>query len=171
MPMHIWNGARALRDMELAYPVDPAVRAQEPLFASSPGVGIKAAFVRTMLYYMMRVPSVVAAMSSGQEPKNFSFHSLRKTYATGLARAGASRERIQSMVRWLSAEAVELYDKLGFDDHVKYVDAAYLHSADVVTPAVLRQVNRTQIDDNDIYRTWCKQCHVDISADPTLVWS
>ena len=167
----MWNAARALRDMVLAYPVALELRAHEPLFGLAPGVPVKAAYVRTMLYHMMRVPTVVAAMSSGQTPKNFSFHSLRKTYATGLARAGASRERIQSMVRWLSAEAVDLYDKLGYEDHVKYVDAAYLHSAQVITPAVLRQVNKTKIDDNDIYTAWSKQCHVDLTKEPELMWS
>lgn len=170
-PDHIWNAARALRDQELKYPVQAHLRTHEPLFATAPGIAVKAAHVRTVLYYMMRDPSVVAAMSTGQIPSNFSFHSLRKTYATGLARSGASRERIQSMVRWLSAEAVDLYDKLGFDDHIKYVDAAYLHSAQVVTPAVLRRVNQTKIDDNDIYATWARQCHVDLTAMPPLDWS
>jgi len=102
---------------------------------------------------------------------NFSFHSLRKTYATGLSRAGASRERIQSMCRWLSEEAVDIYDKLSHEDHVNYVDAAYLHSSEVITPAILRSFNTTQIDDNDIYVTWCKQCHIDLTADTELDWS
>ena len=75
------------------------------------------------------------------------------------------------MCRWLSAEAVDLYDKLGFEDHCKYVDAAYAHSADVITPAALRQLRATQLDDNDVLQAWCKHCYVDLSTPQPLDWS
>ena len=170
-PGRTWNGARALRDYELRYPVSPANRDTEPLFASSPGVGIPASLVRTLLFHMLRTPAVKSAMPAGVDVTNYSFHSYRKTFATGLGRAGASRERIQSMVRWLSDEAVDIYDKLGYEDHIKYVDAAYLHSAEVVTPAALRKLANTKMDDNDVIEAWCKVCHVDLTKQQPLDWS
>ena len=170
-PNHVWNGARALRDNELAYPCDVQQRAQEPLFAEADGKAIRASTVRTLLYHMVRTPQVAAVTPSFAEASNFSFHSFRKMYATGLARSGASRERIQSMVRWLSDEAVDIYDKMGYDDYVKYVDAAYMHSAEVLTPAMIKQVQQVQMDDNDIYQRWCEHCHIDLTKQPKLNWS
>ena len=170
-PSRTWNAARALRDMELRYPCPQAQRANEPLFTSAPGVAIPASVVRTLLYHMLRTQSVAAFFPSGADANSYSFHSFRKTFATSLGRAGASRERIQSMCRWLSSEAVDLYDKLDYDTHCKYVDAAYLHNAEVVTPAMLRTMRQTQIDDNDVLQTWCTHCHVDLSGQQELDWS
>ena len=75
------------------------------------------------------------------------------------------------MVRWLTHEAVDIYDKMGYEDHVKYVDAAYMHSAEVLTPALIKQVQNTQMDDNDVYQRWCEFCYVDLTKQPKLSWS
>ena len=125
---------------------------------------------RTLLYHMIRSP-VVRAAAPHVDITQYSFHSFRRTFATGLARAGASRERIQSMCRWLSLEAVDLYDKLTYNDHCALVDAAYLHSADTITPALLTKLQATQIDDNDLLATWCQECKVDIETLPAPLWS
>ena len=61
------------------------------------------------------------------------------------------------MVRWLSEEAVDIYDKLSMDDHADYVEAAYLHNALAVTPAAMADI---QIDDNNLYQAWCDRCSV-----------
>ena len=169
-PNHIWNGARALRDYELAFPCHPEQRSNTPLFESSPGVGVQSSHIRTMWYHMIRTPSVTATLPHGHAAK-YSFHSLRKMYATGLSRAGASRPRIQSMCRWLSEEAVDLYDKLDHKTHISYVDAAYQHSPDIITPALLRTLASTKIDDNEVYEDWCKACHIDLSTQMALDWS
>ena len=168
-PHHTYNAARALRDYELDFPV-PHNRDSTPLLQDADGRPLKASFVRTMLYHMLRTDQVRSVAPHADICK-YSFHSLRRTFATGLARSGASRERIQSMVRWLSLEAVDLYDKLTFDDHAKYVDAAYINSADTITPALLRSLQRTKMDDNDILQSWCKECHVDLTVLPPLEWS
>ena len=147
-----------------------AQRSNTPLFESSPGVGVQSSHIRTMWYHMIRTPSVTATLPHGHAAK-YSFHSLRKMYATGLSRAGASRPRIQSMCRWLSEEAVDLYDKLDHETHISYVDAAYQHSPDIITPALLRTLAATKIDDNEVYEDWCKACHIDLSKQMALDWS
>jgi hypothetical protein len=93
----------------------------------------------------------------------YSFHSFRKFFATSLSRAKADRPRIQSMVRWLSDAAVDLYDKQSLDDQASYVNKAYHNAppADIVTPDLLAQC---PIDDNLIYLAWCEQCNVDIDT-------
>ena len=65
------------------------------------------------------------------------------------------------MVRWMSEEAVDLYDKQTLDDQADYVTKAYLNAppADIVTPSLLAN---TPIDDNDLYMAWCEQCTVNI---------
>ena len=65
------------------------------------------------------------------------------------------------MVRWLSEEAVGIYDKLSMDDHANYVEAAYLHNAVAVTPAAMADV---KIDDNDLYLAWCDKCQVVVDS-------
>ena len=98
-------------------------------------------------------------------------YSLRKLFCTGLARAGASHERIQSMARWLSPEAVDIYDKLTAMDHAALLDRAYEHSPVVYTPAMLQALDSIQIDDNDVYIAWADRCSVDLTADVDLDWS
>ena len=168
-PSHTYNAARALRDYELKFPCTQN-RDTTPLFQSADGKPLAAAYVRTLLYHMLRTPQVRAAAPHADITK-YSFHSFRRTFATGLARAGASRERIQSMCRWLSVEAVDLYDKLTFADHCMLVDAAYLNSSDTITPCLLRQLQSTKIDDNDTLASWCKECHIDVEKMPTPLWS
>ena len=65
------------------------------------------------------------------------------------------------MVRWLSEEAVDIYDKLSMDDHADYVEAAYLHNAVAVTPAAMADI---QMDDNDLYQAWCDKCRVVVDS-------
>ena len=69
------------------------------------------------------------------------------------------------------SEAVDLYDKLTFADHCKRVDAASLHTADTITPSLLRQLQSTKIDDNDTLASSCKECHIDIEKMPAPLWS
>ena len=98
----------------------------------------------------------------------YSYHSFRRFYATCLGQAGASKERIQSMVRWLSDEAVEIYNLMSIEDQVAHVDAAYKSAPDAITPSVLEQLRSTPMDDDALYRRWCEECHIDLSVDTAL---
>ena len=79
--------------------------------------------------------------------------------------------RIQSMARWLSPEAVDIYDKLSATDHAQLIDRAYTHSPEIVTPAMLGRMRDIPIDDNDVIIEWSKHCFVDLTDDVQLDWS
>ena len=62
------------------------------------------------------------------------------------------------MVGWLDEGSVDTYDKQSLNDQANYVEAAYMHSPDAVTPATID----VKIDNNDLYQAWCDECHVEI---------
>ena len=136
------------------------IRDQTPLFQLDTGEAFPASTVRSMLYHMFQIPSVRALVPDHHTDTHgkprYTFHSLRRTFATCLARAGADRPRIQSMVRWLDEGSVDTYDKQSLNDQANYVEAAYMHSPDAVTPATID----VKIDNNDLYQAWCDECHV-----------
>ena len=68
------------------------------------------------------------------------------------------------MARWLSEEAVDLYDKLTMDDHANFVTAAYDNCPVSITPFLLSKMKTIPIDDADIYVAWAKECYVDLAA-------
>ena len=54
----------------------------------------------------------------------YSVHSFRIYLATALAAAGASDDRIQSMLRWASTDALLLYKRTDVDDYMSWVRCA-----------------------------------------------
>ena len=72
---------------------------------------------------------------------HYSFHSFRRMYATCLGQVGATKEQIQSMVRWFSDEAVEIYNGMSESQQIKHVEAAYNAAPKNVTPVLLTQMN------------------------------
>ena len=133
------------------------------MFQMESGDAFTSSKVRSMLYYMFRHPKVTRFVPGHHKDAKgmprYTFHSWRRTFATNLARANADRPRIQSMVRWLAEESVDLYDKLSLDDQANYVEAAYLNNPDCVTPA---SIINMPIDDGELYEAWCEQCSVHI---------
>ena len=59
-------------------------------------------------------------------------------------------------------DAVKIYNVMTNEEKIGHVDAAYAASPNVLTTNMIKQLNMTQIDDDDLYRTWCTQLHVDI---------
>ena len=165
---HTYNGCRAMVDLEMAFPVRGEERSRTPLFTDDESVAVKASFVRTLLHHML-VHEHMHHVLPADDLRKFSFHSFRKFYATCLSKAGADRERIQSLCRWADPASVDLYDMLGVDDHAALADKAYAQSPMAITPAILENLRVTQLDDNDMMAQWCSQCHVDLSDD-ALDW-
>ena len=117
----------------------------------------------------LHVPNTVILMTPKGDPK-YTFHFLRKMFATGLARGGAGPARIQSMCRWLSQEAADLHDQLSDKDHVALADSAYVHCSTIITPTMLKNLSLPQLDDNDILQAWGKHLQIDLTAVPILDW-
>ena len=155
-----YNAATALRDMELADPVYGQERELAPLFRNAQGDAFEIKFVRSLLKHWLSLPTVAMHRPSGVS--RYSFHSFRRYYATCLGSSGASVPQIQSMCRWLSEEAVEIYNMMTDTEKIGLVDAAYLASPSVLTTKMIKQLNMTQIDDDELYRTWCTELRVDI---------
>ena len=167
LPHHIWNGARAIIEMELADPVRGVeARRNTPFIRRADGQAFTNHFVRRILHYMLAHPTVSKHCTHGI--KAYSFHSYRRFYATCLGQAGASKERIQAMCRWLSDEAVEIYNVMSIEEQVEHVQAAYNAAPHLITPSQLSQLAQTQLDDHDLYRTWGEFCHVDITMDTVV---
>ena len=58
-------------------------------------------------YLVNTLDAMVTAV--GKDPKQFSFHSARIWLACALKEAGASNNRTQGMVRWLSEDSLRIY--------------------------------------------------------------
>jgi len=155
-----YNAATALRDMELADPIYGQERELAPLFRNAHGEAFEIKFVRSVLKHWLSLPSVAMHRPSGVS--HYSFHSFRRYYATCLGSSGASVPQIQSMCRWLSEEAVEIYNVMTDTEKIGLVDAAYLASPSVLTTKMIQQLKMAQIDDDELYRTWCTELRIDI---------
>ena len=118
---------------------------------------------------MLDHPHMAAVMPPTRTHK-YSFHSFRKFFATSLSMAKVPRERIQSMCRWTSAESVEGYDILGFEDHTALLDKAYTCSPNSITPAVLSALSKLTLNDNAHVLEWCTECNVDLNECDKLDW-
>ena len=99
----------------------------------------------------------------------YSFHSYRRFYATCLGQAGASVLHIQSMCRWLSEEAVEIYNVMSIDEQIAHVNAAYSSAPASITPVILAQLATTQLDDYELYNAWCEISQVDQNIDTATI--
>ena len=160
----VYNAARALRDMELHFPTPPEHRKTTPLFTDDDGDAILGSKIRTVMYHMFRHDHMRPVLPLGTAGR-YSFHSLRRFYATALCKADVNRERICSMLRWADAGSVDSYDLPDFKDHTDFVDVAYANTPESLTAAALAKLAELRLDDDDLMVAWCQQCSVDLTAD------
>lgn len=69
---------------------------------------------------------------AGKDPAHYSVHSFRSYLATALAERGASRARIQAMLRWASDDAVDIYDRTTIPVYTQWVRAAASAEVDTI---------------------------------------
>ena len=123
------NAARALRDLEFAWPVADANRQNTPLFVTQN----KRMFSRTQLaecvHAMLRDCGAVSSDRLG----DFSLHSFRIYLACALLDRGYSEAAIMAALRWKTCEALKIYARMG--------DAGY---ADMIEAAATATVTSTQ---------------------------
>ena len=108
--------ARELADLEIH--VQVTNRIKTPVFATAKGHALSKA--ATDKQFKTSLSEVVSAA----ELPRYSVHSFRIYLATALAAAGASDDRIQSMLRWASTDALLLYKRTDVDDYMSWVRCA-----------------------------------------------
>ena len=137
------NAAAALRDLELRTPVAGTQRQSTPLFcdpARQPYThGRLDGLLRAALVFLYG--EAVAAV--------FSWHSYRSGLATALHAAGVSGERIQLICRWMCAESLHVYRRMGTAEHEALIRRAATTNIDVVqainVPAVAGDAGFAQL--------------------------
>ena len=138
-PNGITNAAMWLRTMELDRPVSTESRGLVPLFASDD--------VSVPLTHS-EADAVFNSMTNdllGADAKALSLRSGRIWLACALLASGHDTAQIQSMVRWLSPEAVKIYAHTNPEDYVRNLRRAM---GAPITPRLATNVAGIEIDDD-----------------------
>ena len=110
--------ARALRDLELAHPIDEAERASSPLFVDEARRCVKGSFVRRLFRDSLRT------FKSPKDARKISTHSFRITLGCKLKAAGCSDSVIMALCRWQSLKSLEVYCRLTPGEYTRFLKEA-----------------------------------------------
>mmetsp|Transcript_5684 Transcript_5684/g.16782 ORF Transcript_5684/g.16782 Transcript_5684/m.16782 type:complete len:159 (-) Transcript_5684:165-641(-) len=113
------NAARALRDLELSFPVPPEQRAFFPMF---PKNNANTSWTGNDLYRVTK--SLVAKVVPSNRVANYSFHSFRIYLACALMADGKTQSEIQAFLRWKSVESVPVYARMNENDYEAAIQSA-----------------------------------------------
>ena len=103
-------------------------------------------------YLVTTLDAIVTAI--GKDPKQFSFHSARIWLACALKEAGASDNRTQGMVRWLSEDSLRIYARDSRHTYAHWLDKAMQANVDAKQVA-----NLPTLDDDNAWsqlQDWIK---------------
>ena len=113
------NAARALRDLELAWPLSGLERRDHPLFCNAS---------RGAVHHSQadkRFKEVLVAIGTpAADIRKYSMHSWRIYLACALLAKGASHSQIMSMLRWRSDEALRVYARMNDAEYATWLDVA-----------------------------------------------
>jgi hypothetical protein len=112
------GAAKALRQLELEFPVMGEARRTTPLFSSAEGTAMNGTVADKMLTAALRI---LAPKSFGQ----YSWHSFRRALACSMLAAKCSNAEIQAVCRWQSEESLWIYAQLEPTDYANILAAAY----------------------------------------------
>jgi integrase len=140
------NAAKAIMDLDRIVQVPEADRKKTPVFVKHNG--------RKMArnYLVNTLDAMVKAV--GKDPKQFSFHSARIWLACALKEAGASNNRTQGMVRWLSEDSLRIYARDSRHTYAHWLDKAMQANVDAKQVA-----NLPTLDDDNAWsqlQDWIK---------------
>ena len=112
------NPCAALRDLELR--IGPGVidRDTQPLFGDASGIPYTHAYLHTLLR------TVIAHLYGPTIAALYTWHSFRSGLATALHAAGVEDSMIMLICRWMCAESLHLYRRMGTREHEKHINAA-----------------------------------------------
>lgn len=119
------NAAKALRDMELAFPVSSGRRAFVAMF---PKENVHTSWSGDSLYRVTK--SLVSKVVPAKRVINYSFHSFRIYLACALMASGKSTQQIQTFLRWKSSDSVPIYARMNANDYETTIRQALLREID-----------------------------------------
>ena len=129
--------ARALARMELLRNVPRGERKSTPLFVNFQ----RSVWRHTQLTDIFRLMLLLAGVPA-EQVRNYSMHSWRIYLACALLAAGASKGTIQSLLRWRSEEALNIYARMNdavYADHLAAAGQAKVSSIRTTTIAGIMQ--------------------------------
>lgn len=130
------NAAAAIRDLELRLAPKPTDRLMKPLFPSASGQPYTHSFLDRLLKGVLR------ATFGDATALVFTWHSYRVGLATALYAAGVPDAEIQLYCRWLCADSLRLYRRIGATQRDLAVQAArQTHVHALQTPNAHRVAN------------------------------
>ena len=56
------------------------------------------------------------------------------------------------------------------DQQIEFVDKAYAAAPHALTPAILKKIKDTRLDDDQMYIKWCQHCEVELEPMEPLDW-
>ena len=118
-PSVVVNAARALRDLELAWPLEGIERRNNPLFCNASRGPVHHSQADRRFK-----DALVAIGTPPDELAHYSMHSWRIYLACALLAKGASEAQIMSMLRWRSNEALRIYARMNDAEYATWVDVA-----------------------------------------------
>jgi len=128
------NPAAALRDLELRVGVSVADRDAYPLFGDASGRTYTHHYLHNLLQLALThlYGATVAAL--------YTWHSFRSGLATALHAAGVSDAMIMLICRWMCAESLHVYRRMGTREHERLINTASTMNVDAIQSANVVQV-------------------------------
>ena len=128
------NSAAALRDLELRVGVSVADRDAYPLFGDAAGRTYTHHYLHNLLQLALThlYGATVAAL--------YTWHSFRSGLATALHAAGVSDAMIMLICRWMCAESLHVYRRMGTREHERLINTASTMNVDAIQSANVVQV-------------------------------
>ena len=140
------NAARAIRDLDQVMQVPEMNRRDTGVFVKRSGKRMARTYLVNTLDAMVR--------AVGKDPTQFSFHSARIWLACALKESGASNNRTQGMVRWLSEDSLRIYARDSRHTYAHWLDKAMQANVDAKQVA-----NLPTLDDDNAWsqlQDWIK---------------
>ena len=144
--------AAELALLELESPCEGAARADTPLFADEHGQLLSHRKLDDVLRRLLLHCFGTAAAAV------YSWHSFRSGLACALAVAGANDATIQLLCRWMSADSLRLYRRMGSQEMISWADKAERSHVDTI-----QLPNIPIVDAADGFGPLLRRCDVDLT--------
>ena len=128
------NAASAIRDIELRFPCEGALRATTALFHNGYGRPLGHA----PLHEMLR--AALASLYGPRVAGLYTWHSFRSGLATALHAAGCPDDMIQLICRWMSPSSLMAYRRMGLAEREHHINRASRANVNAIQTANVPRV-------------------------------